>query len=59
MAQYEIGHAGRVTAIQKELAKHPGLFLAGNAYSGIGISDCVRTGRAAAESAIQLTGVTA
>ena len=59
MAQYEVGHAERVAAIQKELAKHPGLFLAGNAYSGIGISDCVRTGRAAAESAIQLAGVTA
>lgn len=54
MAQYELGHAERVAAIQKELARHPGLFLAGNAYSGIGISDCVRTGRAAAESALQL-----
>ncbi len=54
MAQYVVGHAERIAAIQEELAKHPGLFLAGNAYSGIGISDCVRTGRAAAENAINL-----
>jgi oxygen-dependent protoporphyrinogen oxidase len=54
MAQYEVGHAERIAQIQCELEKHPGLFLAGNAYSGIGISDCVRTGRAAAESAIKL-----
>jgi oxygen-dependent protoporphyrinogen oxidase len=54
MAQYEVGHAERIAQIQCELEKHPGLFLAGNAYSGIGISDCVRTGRAAAESALKL-----
>jgi oxygen-dependent protoporphyrinogen oxidase len=27
----------------------PGLHLAGNAYGGIGIPDCVRTGKQAAE----------
>jgi len=52
MAQYVVGHAERVSAIHAELEKHPGLYLAGNAYSGIGISDCVRTGRAAAERAL-------
>jgi len=52
MAQYVVGHAERVSAIQTELEKHPGLYLAGNAYSGIGISDCIRTGRAAAERAL-------
>jgi oxygen-dependent protoporphyrinogen oxidase len=54
MAQYVVGHAARVRAIEAELVKLPGLFLAGNAYSGIGISDCVRTGRAAAERALEL-----
>jgi oxygen-dependent protoporphyrinogen oxidase len=54
MAQYVVGHAERVRAIEAELQKLPGLFLAGNAYSGIGISDCVRTGRAAAERALDL-----
>jgi oxygen-dependent protoporphyrinogen oxidase len=27
----------------------PGFYLAGNAYQGIGIPDCIRMGRAAAE----------
>lgn len=53
MAQYEVGHRDRIAGIQKELAGLPGLFLAGNAYSGIGISDCVRTGTAAAEDALR------
>jgi oxygen-dependent protoporphyrinogen oxidase len=52
MAQYEVGHRERVAAIERELQNPSGLFLAGNAYSGIGISDCVRTGRAAAKSAL-------
>jgi oxygen-dependent protoporphyrinogen oxidase len=53
MAQYEVGHAARVQTIQRSLEGLPGLFVAGNAWSGIGISDCVRTGRAAAESAMK------
>jgi protoporphyrinogen/coproporphyrinogen III oxidase len=58
MPQYEVGHAQRLCAIQSRLEHHPGLFVAGNAYSGIGISDCIRTGKAAAERALQmLTGV--
>ena len=30
-----------------------GLYLAGNGYTGIGISDCIRMGRAAAASVVQ------
>ncbi len=52
MAQYPVGHAERVRAIEERLAELPGLYLSGNAYSGIGISDCIRTGRAAAEKAL-------
>ena len=52
MAQYPVGHAERLTRIQSRLADVPGIYLAGNAYSGIGISDCIRTGRAAAQRAI-------
>jgi protoporphyrinogen/coproporphyrinogen III oxidase len=55
MAQYTVGHTERLSALQKELENHFGLFLAGNAYSGIGISDCVRTGKAAAERALACT----
>ena len=53
MAQYEVGHAARVESIRKSLQALPGLFVAGNAWSGIGISDCVRTGRTAAENAMK------
>jgi protoporphyrinogen/coproporphyrinogen III oxidase len=49
MPQYEVGHLDRVQAIENELAKLPGLSLAGNAYRGAGIPDCIRSGEAAAE----------
>jgi oxygen-dependent protoporphyrinogen oxidase len=49
MAQYGVGHAQRIAEIQELAAEVPGLHLAGNAYSGIGIPDCVRTGKQAAE----------
>lgn len=52
MAQYEVGHSARMARIDQILAALPGLYLAGNAYSGIGIPDCVRTGRAAARAAL-------
>ncbi len=49
MAQYEVGHLERVSAIEGRLARLPGLFLAGNGLRGVGIPDCVRSGEAAAE----------
>ena len=52
MAQYPVGHAERIRKIRSQLEDLPGIYLAGNAYSGIGISDCIRTGRAAAQSAM-------
>ncbi len=57
MAQYNVGHAGRIRAIEERLQDLPGLYLAGNAYSGIGISDCLRTGKAAAEKALEFLGL--
>ena len=57
MAQYEVGHGGRVSAIEERLQDLPGLYLAGNAYSGIGISDCIRTGKSAAEKALECVGL--
>src|SRR5207245_11512881 len=49
MPQYHVGHAGRVEAIGQCAAALPGLHLAGGAYRGVGIADCVRSGEAAAE----------
>jgi oxygen-dependent protoporphyrinogen oxidase len=53
MPQYVVGHAERLKTIENRLKNLPGLYLAGNAYSGVGISDCIREGKAAAERAIQ------
>jgi oxygen-dependent protoporphyrinogen oxidase len=39
--------------IDGRLAAHPGLFVAGNAYRGIGIPDCIASGEAAAEAALK------
>lgn len=50
MAQYTVGHAARIARVNAHLARLPGIHLAGNAYTGIGIPDCVRMGKAAAEA---------
>ncbi|HTS64113.1 MAG TPA: protoporphyrinogen oxidase [Candidatus Acidoferrales bacterium] len=49
MAQYTVGHPARLAEIESRVAALPGLHVAGNAYQGIGIPDCIRMGRAAAE----------
>jgi oxygen-dependent protoporphyrinogen oxidase len=49
MAQYEVGHLERVKRVESLASRHRGLHLAGNAYDGIGLPDCIRTGREAAE----------
>jgi len=49
MAQYTVGHPKRLAEIESRIAAIPGLYLAGNAYQGIGIPDCIRMGRSAAE----------
>jgi oxygen-dependent protoporphyrinogen oxidase len=50
MPQYEIGHLKRLNQIAERVAALPGLALAGNAYSGVGVPDCIRSGEAAADS---------
>ena len=49
MAQYTVGHQQRIERVEAILRTMPGLHLAGNAYRGIGIPDCVKTGKEAAE----------
>jgi oxygen-dependent protoporphyrinogen oxidase len=56
MAQYTVGHSARVSQIKSLIAQMPGLALAGNAYSGIGVPDCVRTGSEAAVSVMTSIG---
>jgi oxygen-dependent protoporphyrinogen oxidase len=52
MAQYPVGHPARITELRSRIAAIPGLHLAGNAYDGIGIPDCIRLGKAAAEKIV-------
>ena len=53
MPQYHVGHAARAEAIELAVARHPGLRLAGGAYRGVGIADCVRSGEEAAEGVLR------
>ncbi len=58
MPQYTLGHLGRLDTIEQRLRARPGLFVAGNAYRGIGIPDCIASGEAAAEAALEFTAST-
>jgi oxygen-dependent protoporphyrinogen oxidase len=49
MAQYTVGHPAREAELEARVAQIPGLHVAGNAYQGIGIPDCIRMGKAAAQ----------
>jgi oxygen-dependent protoporphyrinogen oxidase len=48
MAQYPVGHPERLAEMEARTRAIAGLYLAGNAYQGIGIPDCIRMGRQAA-----------
>jgi oxygen-dependent protoporphyrinogen oxidase len=56
MAQYEVGHLTRVEIVRRKLEELPTLALAGNAYAGIGVPDCIRSGRDAAKKILQKIG---
>jgi oxygen-dependent protoporphyrinogen oxidase len=47
-AQHEVGHLERLARIEDALARHPGLFITGSGFRGVGIPDCVADGRATA-----------
>jgi oxygen-dependent protoporphyrinogen oxidase len=50
--QYTLGHGGRVAEIRGRLTGLGALFVAGAAYAGVGIPDCISSGEAAADAAI-------
>jgi oxygen-dependent protoporphyrinogen oxidase len=50
--QYNLGYSSVLNRIESALNDLPGVFLAGAAYGGVGIPDCVRSGETAAEGAI-------
>jgi oxygen-dependent protoporphyrinogen oxidase len=53
MPQYAVGHLDRVAKIEAVAAQIPDLFLAGAAYRGVGVPDCVHSGEIAAEAAFE------
>lgn len=56
MAQYHVGHQERVRRIERHVSNFGGLALAGNAYHGVGIADCIRSGEEAAERLLEQLG---
>jgi len=57
MPQYHLGHPERVARIEARVAALPWLALAGNAYRGVGVPDCIASGeRAAARAAMRVVG---
>jgi oxygen-dependent protoporphyrinogen oxidase len=56
MPQYHVGHGACIKRTEDSLSLLPTLALAGSAYHGVGISDCVRTGEEAAEKIVNQLG---
>ena len=55
MPQYAVGHLDRGAAIEARMAALPALALAGAAYRGVGVPDCVRSGEADADGVLAAT----
>ena len=57
MPQYYVGHRQRIEQIAAAAARLPGLYFCGNAFDGVGIPFCIRSGEQAAERVLaQLRG---
>ena len=50
MPQYVVGHDARRERIETLVKEHSGLHLVGNAYSGVGIPDCIRIAKQTANA---------
>ncbi len=55
--QYEVGHQDRVVDIEQCVASHPGLHVAGAAYHGAGIPNCVQNAQDVAEQILNRAGM--
>jgi oxygen-dependent protoporphyrinogen oxidase len=58
MPQYTIGHEERIKDIEEITSRHPGLYLTGSAYRGIGISDTVREAESTAKKVLEFLNST-
>jgi oxygen-dependent protoporphyrinogen oxidase len=52
LPQYAVGHLERVAKIEQMLNEMPGLHMIGNSFHGIGIPDCIKSGKEAAENLV-------
>lgn len=57
MPQYTVGHATRMRALAQATRTWPGFALAGAAWEGVGIPDCIRSGRRSAATVLAGTGL--
>lgn len=57
MPQYQVGHLDRVAGLLARARRQRGLALAGNAYHGVGLADCVRSGEQAADALLAEQGI--
>ena len=48
MPQYHVGHVGLIDSMEEQVANYQGLEIAGNAYRGVGIPQCIQSGNEAA-----------
>ncbi|WP_411345914.1 protoporphyrinogen oxidase [Paenibacillus sp. WLX1005] len=56
MPQYPVGHLDDISALRSELStERPGMLLLGAGYDGVGLPDCIRTARDAAQLEAQRT----
>jgi oxygen-dependent protoporphyrinogen oxidase len=53
MPKYTVGHLQRVAGANEGLAGLPNLAIAGAAFRGVGVPDCIAQGRAAAERVVE------
>ncbi|MCE5267159.1 MAG: protoporphyrinogen oxidase, partial [Planctomycetaceae bacterium] len=54
MPQYHVGHLELIERVETRVAAIPNLQLAGNAYHGVGVPDCIHGGELAAERALSI-----
>jgi oxygen-dependent protoporphyrinogen oxidase len=57
MPQYVLGHCENIEQIESRMSTLPGLELAGNAYHGVGVPNCIQSGEQAAERVLATLGV--
>jgi oxygen-dependent protoporphyrinogen oxidase len=50
--QYNVGHELKLKEIESCLGARPGLLLAGCSYKGVGLPDCIASGRRAGRDAL-------